>query len=101
MSIGNGVEGLSKRSFSAKLACCQVSGGLTGHGGGQTGWRSDRSLAGGQTGRGFSVSFELGQKIEGVGKRGGTTTLGPIIFGVSRQKFYWFENSSRFSVFQA
>ena len=48
--------------FRQSSACCQVSGGLTGHGGGQTGWRSDRPLAGGQTGRGFSVSFELGQK---------------------------------------
>ena len=71
--------------FRQSSACCQVTGGLTGHGGGQTGkalfwfsvmvsgrltshgggqtgWRSDRPLAGGQTGRGVSVRFELGQK---------------------------------------
>ena len=71
--------------FRQSSACCQVSGGLTGHGGGQTGqgvfgfsgmvsggqtgraggqtgWRSDRSLVGGQTGHVVFVRFELGQK---------------------------------------
>ena len=37
MSIGNGVDGLRKHAFSAKSQFCQASGGLTGHGGGQTG----------------------------------------------------------------
>ena len=52
------------------------------------GWRSDR--------RYICCEFEAGPKIEGVGKRGDSTTLGLIVFGASRQKFYWFENSSRF-----
>ena len=45
VTIGNGVEGLSKHAFSAKFLCCQAAGGQTGPGGGQTG-------AGGQTGHG-------------------------------------------------
>ena len=92
MTIGNGVEGLSKREFSALLLCCQVSGGLTGHGGGQTGpvssgfaargWRSDRPgrrsdrpversdrrCLSGQTGHCMTLDFGAGPKIEGVGK---------------------------------
>ena len=55
MTIGNGIEGLSKREFSAKLLCCQASGGLTGHGGGQTGHALSGFaclVAGGLTGQG-------------------------------------------------
>ena len=76
MSIGNGVDGLRKHAFSAKSQFCQASGGLTGHGGGQTaqdvigfsemvsggltghsggqtGQQSDRPLVGGLTGDEF------------------------------------------------
>lgn len=44
------------------------------------------------------MSFGAKPKIEGVGKRGDSPTLGFIIFGASRQKSYWFENSSRFRI---
>ena len=75
--------------------------------------RSDWHLCGGQIGLVLAVrpaagrrsdrpyifcEFGVGPKIEGVGKRGDSTTLGLIIFGASRQKFYWFENSSRFRI---
>ena len=58
--------------FRQCCSCCQASGGLTGHRGGQTGhalvlWTG--MMAGGQTGRGggltgldYFVSLELGQK---------------------------------------
>ena len=44
--------------------------------------------------------FGAGPKIEGVGKRGDSTTLGLNIFGASRQKFYLFEISIEFSDFK-
>ena len=78
MVCGNG-------RFRRNSGCCQVTGGLTGHGGGQTGQaefrfsdlvtggqtgrvggptgrRSDRPLVGGLTGVVEIVRFELGQK---------------------------------------
>ena len=70
VTIGNGVEDLRKHAFSVLLQCCQATGGLTGHGGGQTGqalfgflewWRAVRPAevavgpAGGLTGLWLAV----------------------------------------------
>lgn len=58
--------------------------------------RSDRLWKIGQTGHKVTLDFGARPKIKGVGKRVDSTALGLTIFGASRQKFYWIENSSRF-----
>ena len=55
-------------------------------------WRSDRPW--------LKCEFWAGPKIECVGLIGDPPTLGLIIFGASRQKFYSFEISSRFRSFK-
>ena len=68
VTIGNGIDGLSKRSFSAKLTCCQAAGGQTGQRSGQTG-------SGGPIGHGRRSDRHLIEKVQ----RGTVLVLSEIL----------------------
>lgn len=109
--------------FRRGFSFCQASGGLTSHGGDQTGHASVwlavlvagglTGQSGGQTGQcggltGYywavrpatlgTLDFGAEPKIEGVGKWEGSSALGPIIFRASSEKFYSFEIFRKFRI---
>ena len=57
-------------------------------------------MGSGLTGHKRTFEFGTGPKIEGVGKRGVSSTLGLIIFGVSSQKIYSFEIFREFRIYR-